>query len=274
MPTIHYHYVGQSKLQSPCYSRRAVSPANKDDQSLNVKEGTNPSSSLSVPPNPTCQSKSMKTSDVASNSANASASSTIPPVSTLTLGLKNEKRLCVEQEGATKRIARKKQTKKICAEDGCTKFVQSGGVCFKHGAKLKARRCKIEGCSHYVVNGGVCIKHGAKRKRCSIEGCSNNAQQGGVCIKHGSKKYRYDCSVEGCTHHSANGGVCKRHGAKKYICSSEGCTSRAQQGGVCIRHGAKKYKYICTSEGCTKQARKGGVCFKHGANLKRCIIIM
>ncbi len=270
MPTIHYRYL-QSKLQSSCCSRRATSLASKDDQSLNVKEGGNPASSLCAPPTPTCQSKSIEISDVASNSANASPSSTIPQGSTQ--GLKNERLLCVEHE-ATKRTARKKQTKKICSADGCTKFVQSGGVCFKHGAKVKARRCKIEGCTHYVVNGGVCVRHGATRKNCSMEGCSNNAQQGGVCIKHGSKKYRYACSVEGCTHHSANGGVCKKHGAKKYLCSSEGCTSRAQQGGVCIRHGAKKYKYLCTSEGCTKQARKGGLCFKHGANLKRCIIIM
>jgi len=63
------------------------------------------------------------------------------------------------------------------------------------------------------VNGGVCIKHGAKVKRCSVEDCDNKALKGGVCLKHGAKIKR--CSVEDCNNFVQRGGVCKRHGAKK-----------------------------------------------------------
>ena len=36
-----------------------------------------------------------------------------------------------------------------------------------------ARLCGHEGCSNQVVNGGVCMRHGAKVKRCSQEGCTS-----------------------------------------------------------------------------------------------------
>eukprot|EP00986_Skeletonema_menzelii_P016768 scaffold15845_cov97-Skeletonema_menzelii.AAC.1 len=37
-----------------------------------------------------------------------------------------------------------------------------------------------------MVQGGVCIKHGAKIKRCSSEGCTNQAKRGGMCMRHGA----------------------------------------------------------------------------------------
>ncbi len=39
------------------------------------------------------------------------------------------------------------------------------------------------GCTNHAKNGGVCIRHGAKVKLCSKEGCA----KGGVCKKHGVK---------------------------------------------------------------------------------------
>jgi len=98
---------------------------------------------------------------------------------------------------------------KLCSKEGCTHIIVKGGVCVKHGAKLK--RCSNEGCTNIVVKGGVCVRHGAKLKRCRSEGCTNNVQQGGVCMKHG---------------------------AKVKLCSSEGCTNQAKQKGLCCRHGA------------------------------------
>ncbi len=78
----------------------------------------------------------------------------------------------------------------------------------RHGAKVKVKQCSSEGCTNYVQKGGVCIRHGGKvvPKLCSSEGCANNAQNGGVCNRHGAKVKQ--CSSEGCTNHIQKGGVC------------------------------------------------------------------
>jgi hypothetical protein len=143
-----------------------------------------------------------------------------------------------EQQQATEETARKKQYRKTCFVNGCTKFVQRGGLCKRHGATVKM--CSSDGCTNQVIKGGVCIRHGAKRKICSHEGCKNGVIKGGVCVRHGAKKYKYKCSADGCTNHAQKEGVCMRHGAKLKRCNHEGCTNYAQKGGVCIRHGAKK----------------------------------
>merc|ERR1712194_301586 len=103
-----------------------------------------------------------------------------------------------------------RRKRKVCSEDGCTKNAQKGGVCIKHGAKVK--RCSHYDCTKQVQQGGVCIEHGAKVKRCSHDGCSKFTKGGGVCIKHGAKVKR--CSHGGCTKFSVTGGVCMKHGAK------------------------------------------------------------
>ena len=102
--------------------------------------------------------------------------------------------------------------------------------------KQYKKKCSADGCSNIVVKGGVCIRHGAKVKRCSSEGCTNQAQKGGVCMRHGAKVKL--CSSEGCTNITKKGGVCMRHGAKVKRCISEGCTNIAKKGGVCWRHRA------------------------------------
>ena len=68
-----------------------------------------------------------------------------------------------------------------------------------------------EGCTNKIVKGGVCVRHGAKVKRCSSEGCKNQAQKGGVCMRHGAKVKR--CRVEGCTNLIQRRGVCRKHEA-------------------------------------------------------------
>jgi sulfur relay (sulfurtransferase) complex TusBCD TusD component (DsrE family) len=80
----------------------------------------------------------------------------------------------------------------------------------KHGAKTE---CKHEGCTNHAIKGGVCIRHGAKVKRCNSAGCTNQAKNRGVCMKHGVKVKL--CSTEGCTNQSQKRGVCKRHGANR-----------------------------------------------------------
>jgi hypothetical protein len=59
-----------------------------------------------------------------------------------------------------------------------------------HGAKVKFYQCSHEGCTSLARNGGVCKKHGAKVKLCSQERCNNQAVKGGVCRRHGANKLR------------------------------------------------------------------------------------
>jgi hypothetical protein len=82
----------------------------------------------------------------------------------------------------------RKRKRKLCSQDGCSKHVQQGGVCFKHGVREKL--CSQDGCGRYVQQGGVCIKHGARVKRCSQDGCGKQAVQGGVCVQHGASVKR------------------------------------------------------------------------------------
>ena len=50
------------------------------------------------------------------------------------------------------------------------------------------RPCKQEGCPNQAYKGGVCRRHGAKVKMCEFEGgCTNQAKKGGLCYRHGAK---------------------------------------------------------------------------------------
>ena len=162
-----------------------------------------------------------------------------------------------QDDGLSKGRSRKKKktarrVKKSCSVDGCTKYAQNGGVCVRHGAKVKL--CSSEGCTNQVKKGGVCIRHGATEKRCSSVGCTNRAVKGGVCVKHGAKIDYKRCSWEGCTKYAVKGGVCVRHGAKVKLCSSVGCTNIVVEGGVCKKHGAKVKRYSGESQSRGKDA--------------------
>ena len=81
----------------------------------------------------------------------------------------------------------------------------------------KARRlCSVEGCTKQAKKGGICIKHGAKVRKCSHEGCTNNALKSGLCIRHGAKITRRTCKFQGCTNKVQCAGVCFRHGARNF----------------------------------------------------------
>lgn len=54
----------------------------------------------------------------------------------------------------------------------------------RHGAKVEYKRCSVEGCTNVARKGGVCRRHGAKIKLCSAEGCTNHSKRGGVCWRH------------------------------------------------------------------------------------------
>jgi hypothetical protein len=180
-------------------------------------------------------------------------------------------------------------------QGGCTCGVVKGVRCTRHTKKGKK-------CTNRSTVGGVCIKHGAKVKRCSHDGCNNIAQKRGLCRRHGAasergvegqeKTTREKCSLLLCTSAAVEGGMCLRHralssldnkddstspkeaecavsksGRKVKLCKFTGCANRSIQGGVCFRHGAKAHRMRCTGgEGCKNYVVRGGLCIKHGAN--------
>ena len=110
----------------------------------------------------------------------------------------------------------------------------------KKRGSSKRKYCSQDGCGNQAQQGGVCLKHGARVKRCSQDGCGNLPQQGGVCQKHGASVKRRQCRQEGCSKQAQQGGVCVKHGARVKRCSQEGCSKQVVQGGVCAEHGARK----------------------------------
>eukprot|EP00985_Skeletonema_marinoi_P001399 scaffold564_cov97-Skeletonema_marinoi.AAC.1 len=196
MPTLTLHYRRRSKLQTSADDdNHFFSPSNYNNKGCLVGkiDNNHPTPTLSVSVPTICQSStSMETRDEAATTVIASSAMTSPGN---TLDRNTQKRLRDEHERAAEDTARKKHHRKICSADGCTKFVQSGGVCVRHGAKVK--RCSHEGCANQA---GLCIRHGAKvkrKKRCSIDECTNQAKFGGVCIRHGAKAKHTRCSCEG-----------------------------------------------------------------------------
>jgi len=88
------------------------------------------------------------------------------------------------------KIQRVKRRKYYCKVENCTNQAKVGGVCTRHGAKVKRKerkKCSAEDCPNIAVRGGVCWRHGAKlsMKMCSVEHCPNYAQVRGLCRGHG-----------------------------------------------------------------------------------------
>jgi len=84
----------------------------------------------------------------------------------------------------------KKQARRLCSVEGCTKQAKKGGICIKHGAKV--RKCSHEGCTNNALKSGLCIRHGAKitRRTCKFQGCTNKVQCAGVCFRHGARNFQ------------------------------------------------------------------------------------
>ena len=84
----------------------------------------------------------------------------------------------------------KKQARRLCSVEGCTKQAKKGGICIRHGAKV--RKCSHEGCTNNALKSGLCIRHGAKitRRTCKFQGCTNKVQCAGVCFRHGARNFQ------------------------------------------------------------------------------------
>jgi hypothetical protein len=138
-------------------------------------------------PPPGVSNVTVEANDVHQPGATSKAAA-ISETSTAPKGSNREKRKRELTEGDDANEVKKKfdgkRYRKICSADECTNQALRGGVCIKHGAKVKL--CSAEGCTNHAKKGGVCWTHGAKAERCSSEGCTKFAQKGGVCWRHGA----------------------------------------------------------------------------------------
>ena len=112
-----------------------------------------------------------------------------PPVLPPTLPTAQSTRKMADVKGKTT-LPIKKQARRLCSVEGCTKQAKKGGICIKHGAKV--RKCSHEGCTNNALKSGVCIRHGAKitRRTCKFQGCTNKVQCAGVCFRHGARNFQ------------------------------------------------------------------------------------
>lgn len=185
---------------------------------------------------------------------------------------------------------KKKKYGRKCTIEGCTKLIQSKGVCIQHGAKLK--RCNAEGCPNRAVKGGVCKRHGAVvvRKKCSIADCVNLAVKGGICHRHGAARTTGTATVMKEDGDSGdidiNPKIISKKTPKDKKKKKKGRKANEDSSLMCqpvtpanpLRKQVKpttatKQSYnrkICKIEGCNTQAKQGGLCVRHGAKWKSC----
>ena len=77
---------------------------------------------------------------------------------------------------------------RLCSHPGCSKQVQQGGVCCRHGARTTRALCTDpSGCTNVAKRGGLCRRHGAfQLGTCGKVGCKRVARSGGHCDLHQS----------------------------------------------------------------------------------------
>jgi len=81
-------------------------------------------------------------------------------------------------------LAKKRERQEDDDEDGeMKKKIKS--------SSRKYRQCMSDGCTNQAYNGGVCRRHGAKVKLCAYDGCERQAKKGGVCFRHQSLMARH-----------------------------------------------------------------------------------
>lgn len=75
---------------------------------------------------------------------------------------------------------------RLCSHPGCSKQVQQGGVCCRHGARTTRSLCTDPGgCTNVAKRGGLCRRHGAfSLGTCGKAGCKRVARSGGHCDLH------------------------------------------------------------------------------------------
>mmetsp|Transcript_25308 Transcript_25308/g.54464 ORF Transcript_25308/g.54464 Transcript_25308/m.54464 type:complete len:223 (+) Transcript_25308:138-806(+) len=120
---------------------------------------------------------------------------------------------------------------RLCSVPGCTKQVQQGGVCCRHGAKTTRASCSHEECTNVAKRGGLCRRHGAfKLETCSSEGCKRVAKKGEFCDVHTPREDTKAVTIASS----------KKVRASTKTCIHEGCSNKAKRGGVCSKHDVAK----------------------------------
>jgi len=109
------------------------------------------------------------------------------------------------------------------------KFSQCGGVCIRHGAKVK--RCSIEECNNHVIKGGVCIEHGVQIKLWRSKGCANCGRRS---VQETWANTQSNCAIYIEELQTKSSGVGCWEGVKVRWrwCSIEGCINEAKLGGL------------------------------------------
>lgn len=126
---------------------------------------------------------------------------------------------------------------RLCSVPNCTKQVQQGGVCCRHGAKTTRASCSADGCTNFAKRGGLCRKHGAfQLETCAHQGCKRVAKQGAFCDNHTVVEV---CTVVNSTSTSSATGRSKKRrvAPERSVCVHGGCTKKAVEGIMfCRRH--------------------------------------
>lgn len=84
----------------------------------------------------------------------------------------------------------KSKPSRLCSVPKCTKQIQQGGVCCRHGAKTTRATCRhADGCTNVAKRGGLCRRHGAfVLPTCKWgKGCKRVARRGAFCEVHTAK---------------------------------------------------------------------------------------
>ncbi|KAL9189555.1 hypothetical protein ACHAXT_009230 [Thalassiosira profunda] len=85
--------------------------------------------------------------------------------------------------GVEKRPRKPVPQGRICSVSGCSKRIQQGGVCCRHGA-FDLNTCDTKGCRSVAVHGIFCSVH---TETCAKAGCRAAATSGYYCQRHCGK---------------------------------------------------------------------------------------
>ena len=94
----------------------------------------------------------------------------------------------IRSKTAELKRVRSRITQLTCSHEGCMKKAeQIDGVCRRH------RQCSHQGCTSFVQVGGLCMSHNPNKRLsyfCKVEDCSSKSQYKGLCAMHGGLRLK------------------------------------------------------------------------------------
>jgi hypothetical protein len=157
------------------------------------------------------------------------------------------------------------------------------------GRAVAVVQCPIEGCTRNVQSHGLCDSHARKESRatnttpCSVANCPDMSYSKGMCNTHYKRarqaKVTTPCSIGECTKMSHTGGMCAQHYERQrqakvtVLCSVGECTKMSCSAGMCnthyLRHHYAKSTTPCLIGDCQKMSRNVGLCSAHYQRAKK-----